>query len=142
MHLLCCIIRIKFSSYLFVFIFYKLKKKSLHVWLCIVILDDVYKRVYVHWVIYIVISDYIQKSYMDWVCLSYWKVEYLWWEIDSYSNNIQKTTTTRKKQIEIENSCGISMGLGFWPWNFQRVLHNLAEFPGVLKAYFFQNFEG
>ena len=24
---------------------------------------------------------------------------------------------------------GISIGLSFWPWNFQGVSHNLTEFP-------------
>ena len=28
-------------------------------------------------------------------------------------------------------SWGISMGLGFWPWSFQVVSNNFAEFPGV-----------
>ena len=26
-----------------------------------------------------------------------------------------------------KNSCGISMGSGFWPYNFRRVLHNFLE---------------
>ena len=39
-----------------------------------------------------------------------------------------------------KNSYGISLGLCFWPcWNFQRVSHNFAEFPGV-KACFLWNF--
>ena len=29
--------------------------------------------------------------------------------------------------LESKNSCGISMGLGFWPGNFQVVSHNFAE---------------
>ena len=24
------------------------------------------------------------------------------------------------------------MGRGFWPWNFQGVSHNFAEFPGIV----------
>ena len=27
-----------------------------------------------------------------------------------------------------KKSCGISMGLGFWPWKFQWVKHNFVEF--------------
>ena len=44
----------------------------------------------------------------------------------------------KRKQVEFpgvfkKNSCGISMGLGFWPWNFQgvQVSHNYAQFSAV-----------
>ena len=41
-----------------------------------------------------------------------------------------------KKEVEfpgvfIKKLCGISKGLGFWPWNFQKVSHNFTEYPGV-----------
>ena len=41
-----------------------------------------------------------------------------------------------KKEVKFpgvlkKNWCTISMGPGFWPWNFQEVPHNFAEFPGV-----------
>ena len=29
------------------------------------------------------------------------------------------------------------MGFGFWPWNFQGMSHNFAEFPGEGEALFF-----
>ena len=37
-----------------------------------------------------------------------------------------------KKEVELpgefkKKSCGISMSLGFWPWNFQSLSHNFAE---------------
>ena len=49
-----------------------------------------------------------------------------------------------KKEVEFpgvfkKKSCGNSMGLAFWPWNFQGVSHNFVEFPGV-KTCFFWNF--
>ena len=41
-----------------------------------------------------------------------------------------------KKEVELlgvlrKNSCRISMGFSFGPYNFHRVLHNFAEFPVV-----------
>ena len=39
-----------------------------------------------------------------------------------------------------KKSCRISMGLGFWRWNFQVVSHNFADFPRV-KLCFLQNFQ-
>ena len=35
----------------------------------------------------------------------------------------------------VQEKLWISIGFGFWSWNFQRVSHNFAEFPGV-KACF------
>ena len=29
----------------------------------------------------------------------------------------------------LRKNCGISIGLGFWPWNFKGVSHNFVEFP-------------
>ena len=38
-----------------------------------------------------------------------------------------------------KKSCGIAMGLGFWPLNFQGISHKFAEFPGA-QACFLWNF--
>ena len=40
-----------------------------------------------------------------------------------------------------KQSCGISMGLGFWSWNSQGLQYNFMEFPEV-KFCFLQNFQG
>ena len=40
-----------------------------------------------------------------------------------------------------KNSCGISIGLGFWPWDFQEVSCNFAECPGV-KVFFYRISKG
>ena len=47
-----------------------------------------------------------------------------------------KLQGSNKKEVEFpgaikKKSCGISIRFGFWPWNFQVVQHNFAEFPGV-----------
>ena len=49
-----------------------------------------------------------------------------------------------KKEVKFpgvlkKNSSGISMGLGFWSWNFQGVSHNFAEIPWA-KVCFLLNF--
>ena len=37
--------------------------------------------------------------------------------------------------VLMKKSCGIFYGFGFWQWNFQRVSHNFAEFPGVRTSF-------
>ena len=68
------------------------------------------------------------------------------WNFQGYwRKSMWKFQELIKKEVEFlgvykkENWCGISMGLGIWPWNIQGVSHNFAEFPGM-KACFLQNF--
>ena len=65
---------------------------------------------------------------------------------NSIQKGMHKFQGSIKKEVEIpgvfkKNSCRISMGLGFWPWNFQEVSHKFAEFlvtkacfPGISKS--------
>ena len=68
-------------------------------------------------------------------------MEFLW----VLKKELVKIPGSVKKEVEfpgvIKKRCGIFMGLGFWPWNFQGVSHNFVEFPRV-KLPFFWNFQG
>ena len=69
-------------------------------------------------------------------------VEYM--EIPGAEHDKLQGSITIKKELKFsgvfkKKSCGISIGLGFRPWNFPEVSHNFAEFPGV-KACFLRNF--
>ena len=60
--------------------------------------------------------------------------------------SIWKFQGSSKKGVKFSSnqkikSHGISMGLGFWSWNFQGVQHNFVEFLRV-KLCFLQNFKG
>ena len=86
--------------------------------------------------------------YLDWVIpeksltgeLRTWNFQVYW------RKNMRKFQGLIKKEVEFpgvfnKSSCGISMGLGFWPWNFQRVSHNFAGFPVTnlkIPGFFFQ----
>ena len=53
-----------------------------------------------------------------------------------WGKNMWKFQGSIKKEVKFpgvikKKSCGISIGLGFWPWNPQGVSHNFAESPGV-----------
>ena len=64
-----------------------------------------------------------------------------------WAKSMWKFQESIKKEKEFprgikKKSCGISMVLGFWCWNFQGVPHQFAEFPRVMKFCFLQNFQG
>ena len=67
------------------------------------------------------------------------------WNFQGYwRKSIWKFQGSAKKELVFpqvleKTSCGISMGFGFWPWNFQGMSHNFSEFSGV-KACFLWNF--
>ena len=69
------------------------------------------------------------------------------WNFQGYWRNFTgKFQGSIEKEVEFpgllqKNSCGISMGIGFWTWNFEGMSHNFAEFPGV-KVCFLWNFQG
>ena len=53
-----------------------------------------------------------------------------------WSNFMRNFQGSIEKEVEFpgllqKNSCGISMGIGFWTWNFEGMSHNFAEFPWV-----------
>ena len=56
------------------------------------------------------------------------------WNFQGYwRNTMWKFKGSIKKEVEFlgvlkKYSCGVPMGLGFWPYNFQGVLHKFAEF--------------
>ena len=65
-------------------------------------------------------------------------------EFPGLLKSIRKFQGSSKKGVKFSanqkiKSHGISMGLGFWSWNFQGVQHNFVEFLGV-KLCFLQNF--
>ena len=53
-----------------------------------------------------------------------------------WSNFMRNFQGSIEKEVEFpgllqKNSCGISMGIGFWTWNFEGMSHNFAELPWV-----------
>ena len=66
------------------------------------------------------------------------------WNFQGYlSKSMWKSQGSVNKEAEFcgmlkKNSCGFSMGLGFWPYNFQGVSYNFSKFP-VVKACLLRN---
>ena len=79
------------------------------------------------------------------------RIEYMEFPLQVYlRKSTWKYQSLIKKQLELLEGRGgarvlkkdryeTSPGLGFWPWNFQGVAHNFAEFTEV-KACFLRNF--
>ena len=70
------------------------------------------------------------------------------WNFQEYwRKSMWKFQESIKKEVEFprvfkKNPCGISMGLGFWPWNFQSkgVSNNFVKFPPMVKLVFSPEF--